>query len=283
MRPANIVTAIADILAGIAISGYFMLDNISYTPVFLLILATMGLYGGGVVMNDVFDAELDAVERPERPIPSGLIPKTQATILGITLLLAGIILAFRVAPTSGYLALATAVAAVVYDRLGKHNTFLGPLNMGLCRGLNLLLGVSIIPALVSETWYFGLVPVVYIAAITMISRGEVHGGKKPTLYAAALLYLVAMLSIVYVGEVTGHLLSTLAAILLWAFMVFKPLFKAMGNPEGRMIGRSVKAGVLALILMNAAWACAFGHVYLALLIVLLLPLSILLAKAFAVT
>lgn len=283
MRPANIVTAIADILAGIAISGYFMRDEISFGAVLLLIFATIGLYGGGVVMNDVFDAELDAVERPERPIPSGLIAKTEAGILGVTLLVAGIFLAFRVGPYSGSLAFATGIAAVVYDRFSKHNVVLGPLNMGLCRGLNLLLGVSIIPAVVGAYWHFSLVPIVYIAAITMISRGEVHGGRKQTLYAAALLYVIAMASILFVAVKNAEIISTVVAVSLWAFMVFKPLFKAIRNPEGRMIGRSVKAGVLALILMNAAWACAFGHILLALIILLLLPLSLVLAKAFAVT
>jgi 4-hydroxybenzoate polyprenyltransferase len=41
--------------------------------------------------------------------------------------------------------------------------------------------------------------------------------------------------------------------------------------------------VLALILMNAAWAAAFGILYLALIILLLMPLSLWMAKAFAVT
>ena len=155
--------------------------------------------------------------------------------------------------------------------------------MVLCRGLNLLLGMSIIPAVVTQSWYFACVPVIYIAAITMISRGEVHGGSKSTLYGAALLYAAAMLTILYTALRGDHLLSTAMAIGLWALMVFRPLVKAIQKPEGRMIGRAVKAGVLALILMNAAWAAAFGYVGIALLIVLLLPLSILLAKAFAVT
>ena len=283
MRPANIVTAIADILAGIAISGYFGLGDINYTLVVLLVLSTVGLYGGGVVMNDVFDAGLDAVERPERPIPSGLISKTGATVLGIGLLCIGVLLAFRVNTLAGSLALSTAIAALVYDKFGKHHAFFGPLNMGMCRGLNLILGMSIIPAVVSHSWYFACVPVIYIAAITMISRGEVHGGSKSTLYGAALLYAAAMLTILYTALRGDHVLSTAMAIGLWALMVFRPLFKAIQKPEGRMIGRAVKAGVLALILMNAAWAAAFGYAGIALLIVFLLPLSILLAKAFAVT
>jgi 4-hydroxybenzoate polyprenyltransferase len=96
MRPANIVTAISDILAGIAIAVYFIgmqPGDIQMLPAFLLVLATIGLYGGGVVFNDVFDADLDKVERPERPIPSGLIQKRKAAILGAALLTGGIIAA----------------------------------------------------------------------------------------------------------------------------------------------------------------------------------------------
>ncbi len=82
MRPANIVTAISDILAGIAIAVYFIgmqPGDIQMLHAFLLVLATIGLYGGGVVFNDVFDAALDKVERPERPIPSGLIQKKKSS------------------------------------------------------------------------------------------------------------------------------------------------------------------------------------------------------------
>lgn len=283
MRPANIVTAIADILAGIAISGYFGVGAIDPAPVILLILSTVGLYGGGVVMNDVFDADLDAVERPERPIPSGLISKTGAAVLGVALLLLGVVVAFSVNRLSGALALTIAIAALVYDKFGKHQAFFGPLNMGLCRGLNLLLGVSIIPAVVSQYWFFACVPVIYIAAITMISRGEVHGGKKSTLYWAALLYVSAMLSILYTAISRDYFIPAAVATGLWAMMVFRPLFEAIKKPEGRMIGRAVKAGVVALILMNAAWASAFGHLLVAVVIASLLPLSVLLAKAFAVT
>ena len=283
MRPANIVTAISDILAGIAISGFFLSSPEDHSSVVWLILSTMGLYGGGVVMNDVFDADLDAIERPERPIPSGLISRAEATTLGLSLLVAGVVFAFLASVLSGTLALVIALAALIYDRWAKHDSVLGPLNMGVCRGLNLLLGISIIPASVADHWYLAIVPITYIAAITMISRGEVHGGKKITIYGAAVLYLAAMCGIFYVSLQHGQAIGTLLFILIWAFMVFLPLKNAISKPEGRLIGRAVKAGVLALILMNAAWASAFGVTYLALIIILLLPLSVLLARVFAVT
>ena len=207
----------------------------------------------------------------------------EASVLGIILLAGGVAVAFLVSTLSGILALAIALAALVYDKWAKHHSFLGPLNMGLCRGLNLLLGLSVVSGIVAQFWFLAIVPIVYIAAITMISQGEVYGGKKSTMVLAAVLYAVAMSGILYIAWSQGHGIIALLFVLLWAFMIFVPLKNAIQLPEGRMIGRAVKAGVLALILMDAAWAAACGATYLALIIILLLPLSILLAKAFAVT
>src|SRR6478735_11658794 len=97
MRPANIVTSVSDVLAGIAISGFFFAHSFNTNqilPVLLLCISTVGLYGGGVVFNDVFDAELDSIERPERPLPQKIVPVKYAIALGIVLLIIGISAAF---------------------------------------------------------------------------------------------------------------------------------------------------------------------------------------------
>ena len=286
MRPANIVTSIADVLAGVAISGFFtqpVLFVDQTLPVMLLCISTTGLYGGGVVFNDVFDAELDKIERPERPIPMGIITIKEGTLLGIILLLMGIVSAFFVNPVSGLLAISIAVSAIVYDKWGKHHSFLGPLNMGCCRGLNLLLGVSIWVTQLNLYWYVAIVPVIYIASITMISKGEVHGGKSTSLYFAGLLYVLVAGSILFFSIYKGKVLLTLIFLLPFVWMIFTPLLKAIQQSTGKNIGKAVKAGVIALILLNASWAAAFGAPWLALLIILLLPLSLYLAKKFAVT
>ncbi|RYY23216.1 MAG: polyprenyltransferase [Chitinophagaceae bacterium] len=285
MRPANVVTSVADVLAGIAISGYFLfnISDVQFFPVILLCISTIGLYSGGIIMNDVFDAELDAKERPERPIPSGLISKQAATIFGGICFFIGLFAAGLYSDSSQYLAAAIMIACLIYDRFLKHSAVFGPLNMGLCRGLNLLLGVSIIPSNIHLWWYLAIIPIVYIAAITMISRGEVHGGKKNTLYFATILYVLVIGSVLYFALSNDNLPLTIAFLAPFAFMIFKPLFKAIENPIGPNIGKAVKAGVIALILLNAAWASAFGVWQLALIIVILLPLSMWLSKAFAVT
>lgn len=282
-RPANLVTAIADVLAGMAIAGYFLIPNPPPAPVGWLTLATVCLYGGGVVFNDVFDAELDAIERPERAIPSGLVSKNAATLLGTVLLLVGIIASFMVNQTAGFLALGIAVASLVYDRFGKHHNWLGPVNMGLCRGLNLLLGISVIPEQVMPWAWVGLVPIAYIAAITMISRGEVHGGSPTTLRAAGLLYALVISCVAALAQQRQQLGTALPFLILFGYYIFPPLWRAVREPVGRNIGMAVRAGVLSLIVMNAAWVAAFASFPLAMLVFCLLPLSRLLAKIFAVT
>lgn len=289
-RPANVITAVSDILAGIAISGYFLTATggaFSWKPVILLIISTMGLYAGGVVFNDVFDARLDAVERPERPIPSGIVSKTAATLWGTLLLLAGIAAAANIHAEintlSTTLAIAIAACALVYDKWCKHHFIAGPFTMGLCRGLNLLLGMSIIPSAVTTWWFLALVPITYIAAITTVSRGEVYGGNKTNLYLAVFLYALVLATLLAFSIQQQHWQTAIFFISGFAAMILPPLLKAIKQPEGKLIGKAVKAGVIALIVMNAAWAAAFGQFYLACMIVVLLPVSILLARLFAVT
>ncbi len=284
MRPANIVTAIADILAGMSIAGFaFETNFLAIQTVVLLVLSTIGLYGGGVVLNDFFDAELDAVERPERPIPSGKVSKKAAGLLGYGLLLWGVVIASIHSMYSAVLAVAIAVLCVLYDAWGKHQSFIGPINMGLCRGVNLILGMSAITASVANTYWLGIVPVIYIAAITMVSRGEVHGGKAPTLYFAGFLYLLVssvQLTLAFLGKMPW---LTQVLVFVHLHQVGKPLYHAIKNPIGPMIGKAVKAGVISLIIMDAAWVGLSGNVYTTILVLALLPLSIRLAKVFAVT
>lgn len=290
MRPANVVTSVADVVAGIAISGIFLqwtLDGLInqgvISDILLLCLSTICLYAGGITFNDVFDYGIDKLERPERVIPSGKVSIKEASRLGSILLAFGVLLAVWVNTTAGWLAIFISIAALVYNKFGKHHPILGPPNMGLCRGLNLLLGISILPARTFEIWYVAIVPILYISAITMISRGEVHGSDRKPLYAAAALYCVVITLILLFAWNLNMVGFVFPFLLAFAFMIFKPLMSAIKEPSGPAIGKSVKAGVLALILMNAAWAASAGAWEPALFIVALLPLSIWLSKKYAVT
>lgn len=293
MRPANIITAVADILLGFAASGSVLLlagggpvsvAHPQLRVLYWLVAATIGLYGGGVVLNDVFDADLDRVERPERPIPSGAASKLSASLLGAVLLLSAIAAAFQVSGTSGLLATVVAVLAVSYDAVGKHHPMLGPLNMGACRGGNLLLGLSAVPGAVTRFWYLALIPVVYIAAITAISRGEVHGGDKRILLGSLGLYGLVIGSILgLLGLPQAHALYAVPFLALFTYLIFPPLLKAIASLRPLDVRRAVKAGVMALILLDATVAAVFAGWWYGLLVLALFPLSRWLAGRFAVT
>jgi 4-hydroxybenzoate polyprenyltransferase len=292
-RPANIVTAIADIWAGFAIAGGALVIFADQTklidsPVFhnllWLTLSTIGLYGGGVAFNDVFDAELDAKERPERPIPSGRVSKGKAALMAFLLLLIGIIAAWNVSTLSALIALTVAVLAVLYDFWGKHQFIFGPINMGLCRAGNLLLGISAFPVMLQSYWYLGFIPLIFVAAITMISRGEVHGKNRRALKGGFLMYVFIILSIAVLSILEGNrFFHVIPFIALFAYMIFPPLIKAIREQIPQLIGKAVKAGVISLIILNASLAAAFAGWQFGIIVLLFLPISIYLAKKFAVT
>ncbi|MDR7131543.1 4-hydroxybenzoate polyprenyltransferase [Algoriphagus sp. 4150] len=291
-RPANVVTALADIWAGCAVAGvwaYIATDWGSSTNEYLvnlacLSLSTIGLYAGGVAFNDVFDAELDAVERPERPIPSGRASKTGAAWMSFLLLAVGVVAAAQVNLIAAGIALTVACLAVLYDYWGKHQNFIGPINMGLCRAGNLLLGVSIVPESLFRFWPLGFIPLVFVAAITMISRGEVHGKNRNALYGGLLMYLFVICVIGSMPVLHNTAIwEVLPFLALLGYMIFPPLVKAIRSQDPKLIGKSVKAAVISLIIVNASIAAAFAGWKIGIIVLLLLPISLWLAKKFAVT
>ena len=286
IRPANIVTAISDILAGSAIAGYFIE---LYTPyiskLILLLLSTSCLYAGGIVFNDIFDINIDRSERPERPLPNGEISLKNAQIFGITLFISGILFSFLVQFQSGIIAFLTSLMALFYDRYTKDYLIVGSLNMGFCRGLNLMLGMSILPRVVySNLIWICIIPIIFIAAITLTSKGEVLGKNKSAIFLALILDLFVtgiLLGIAILGWIDIWMAGPF--IFFWIGMNVKAKLKAIikNNPE--FIKMAVKMGILSLIPLNASFVAGFGHWTLGLCTLLLLPLSVELAKRFSVT
>ncbi|MEV6694351.1 SCO3242 family prenyltransferase [Micromonospora sp. NPDC051196] len=159
-----------DVVAGAAAAGALG----PRTPA--LATASVLLYWAGMAANDWADRRLDAVERPERPIPSGRVSPALAVGLAAGLTAAGVGLA---AAAGGRRAAAVAVplAGTIwgYDLLAK-NTAAGPAVMAACRGLDVLLGaaggrpIRALPAAVTvaaHTW-----------TVTALSRREVDGADS---------------------------------------------------------------------------------------------------------
>ena len=255
VRPANVVTAVADVLAGYAVAGRANGPALPW-----LLAATVCLYAGGVVLNDFFDREIDAIERPERPIPSGRVPAPRAAALGAALLAAGVVAAARGTWAAGAIGTGIAALVVLYDARVKRHAVAGPVNMGLCRGLNVLLGVAAVPAALAGSWPIAVISVVYIAAVTTVSRGEVHGGKAGAA-AVALISLggvLAALTVIGLGAGGRARVFALALTAVLGYRVLPPFWRVHNDPQPVVIRRAVRTGVLSLVLVDAAISAAYA-------------------------
>ncbi len=277
LRPANLVTSAADVLTGCVIVGGG-LDALPWR-----LVASVALYGGGVVLNDFFDRHLDATERPERPIPSRVVPAAGAASMGFALLAAGVAAGFLASPTTGIIAAVIAAAVVLYDVVAKHNSS-GPVVMGACRALNLLLGLAAVPSLLQESWHLALLPLVYVAAITALSRGEVHGGTRRASGMALALFVAVLVALLFVhaGDATGALQS-FPFLLLLAMKVAPPLWQAWRDPSAGHVRYAVHAGVVSLIVLDSALAAGFAGVVYGAAILSLIVVAAELARLFPVT
>jgi len=274
-----LATAAADILAGYAVAG---LGNGKALP--WLLIATICLYGGGVVLNDYFDRDLDAVERPERPIPSGRVQPLAAARFGFVLLAAGITAASLATSSSGAVAAIIALFVLIYDQWGKNQAVLGPVNMGVCRGLNLILGMSAVPATINSRWYLGLLPLIYICGVTALSRGEVHGGSRTTVLFSLLCVLSVLAGALILTLTSGH--QSLAGggiLLVLGWRIVPPFWRAYKDSQPAAIRNAVKIGVLSLVFLDAVIGAAYAGSLYGLLVLIAALLAGRLARVFAVT
>ena len=279
VRPPNVTTALADVLAGFGVAG---LANTSALP--WLLGATACLYGGGIALNDFFDRRIDQVERPERAIPSGRVPAPVAASIGSLLLLIGVAAASRASATAAAIALAIACLALVYDAGGKHDRVIGPVTIATCRGLNLLLGVAAVPALIASAWPVAALPFAFIIAVTALSRGEVHGGRRAVATFSLSLIATVVVALLVLSFRTAHsVVAAVAMTLLLGWRVLPPFWRARQRCDPRNTRMAVRAGVLSLVLLDAAIGAVYAGAPYGVLILALAPVAWLLARPFAVT
>lgn len=286
LRPANVVTAFGNILAGYAIAGRGRPEALPW-----LLIASGSLYAGGVVLNDYFDRRIDAVERPERPVPSGRVPASHAAALGAMLLAGGVAVAFGAGWISGLVAAVVAVLVLLYDAVAKRSDALGPPTMGACRAVNLLLGMSAVPAGMAGGGWLALLPFVYIWSVTTESRHEVYRtSSKPAAYALAGVILVmalaaALVSLFLMSAVAGTAGSVLAVLLLTAFVVrvLRAFWWAWRSDHPQAVRNAVRVGVLSLTLLDAILATIHAGALFGLLVLGVSVAAYGLARLFAVT
>lgn len=261
VRAPAALTTPGDTLAGAAAAGRPLTAG---TP--LVCLSSACLYWAGMALNDYADREADAVERPERPIPSGRVQPAFALALATGLTAAGLALAWagggrRVAAVAGPLA----GAVWTYDLAAKAHPVAGPVTMAAARALDVLLGAGWgrLRAAAPAAALLGA----HTLLVCALSKHEVHGAPGPSRATLAGTGAVAALAIRQ-GRPSpadgtspaggGHQALGLAALTVYA-AGFAGAQAAVARRDPRGVRRAVTAGILSTLPLQAACAARAGR------------------------
>lgn len=275
-RVSNLPTVWTNVLAGLVLAG----GGASPGLIAVLLIALTLFYIGGMFLNDAFDRDIDARERPGRPIPSGRVSARTVFTAGFAMLAAGIALllvagygftggmAWR--PAVAGLALAGAI--VLYDAWHKGNP-VSPLIMGLCRMLvYVTAGVAVAASVPGELLAGAGVALCYLIGLTYAAKQENFnriGSLWPLLFLAAPFVYVPLVPGL---DPSGWAIHT--AFLAWVLYALSFLL----IPGKIAVPRAVVSLLAGICLLDALLIAGTGNLTLAWLAVAGFPLTLLLQR-----
>lgn len=255
-RVSNLPTVWTNVAAGAALAG----AATSAPLVVVLAIAFSLFYVGGMFLNDAFDRDIDARERPERPIPSGIVSARTVFAAGFALLAAGwlLLVASGFLPADGtrwrgpVAGVLLAGAIVLYDAWHKGNPA-SPLLMGLCRLLVYLgAGAAAAAALPAPLVLAALVALSYLIGLTYAAKHESAGAMRRWWPMAFLLVPVG-----YAAWAAFHGPAALAFSLLFSAWLLHALSLLRG--ARRNVPRAVASLIAGLALLDAVFLAGAGH------------------------
>ena len=254
------LTVPGDTLAGASSAGWPLGRRTAALPV-----VSVCLYWAGMALNDYADRNLDAVERPERPVPSGRVTPRQALAIAGGLTAAGLAVAAAAGGRRAVRVAAPLAATVwAYDLALKQTRF-GPAAMATARGLDVLLGAggsrsAVLPAAAVAG---------HTAGVTALSRGEVHGTSRRTAAAAlgATAAAAALAAMPLLRDHEGFVARSgdnrfviTGAVLAGAYAVTvgRAQAAAVSRPDAPTVRSATGAGIRGLIPLQAALTARAG-------------------------
>lgn len=273
LRLPTVFTAMADIMLGFVLTHRFLYGPFINTDAgpfeqqvgwhepgnFVgLLAASCCLYLSGMVFNDVFDGRQDSVERPGRPIPSGRISVRVAALFGTILMVAGVGFAAIVSRISLQVALLLVVAILGYDAILKR-TVVGPVAMGSCRFLNVLLGASVqtdwVPSLLSQPQLAAAGGLgVFIAGVTLFAKTEAVTSNRWQLSFAQILMNVGFAIHVWLilsWPNRSPVEVPLAMLMVVAFTVNRRALAGVRDPSPAKVQGAIKVMLLSLVIIDS--------------------------------
>jgi len=127
----------------------------------LAALAVAAVVAASNVVNDIYDVDLDTVDKPWRPIPSGAIRVRWAWTLFWTLSATSSILGFEISRVSGWLVLLNLILGFVYSAALKGTFLVGSAVVAIQAGLSVAYGAIVHNGVPSTVWEASAIVSVY--------------------------------------------------------------------------------------------------------------------------
>jgi len=139
IRPVNCVMMGFAVLVGAAIGGGSGLIS-SSRELSLAFLTGFFMTGSAMAVNDYYDREIDAINEPGRPIPTGAVSPGEALAISGALSVFGLAAAWLTSLGNLAIAVLAWVAMMAYSTFGKRTGFLGNLMVSACVSLPFIYG-----------------------------------------------------------------------------------------------------------------------------------------------
>lgn len=262
IRPGNAVLAVISILLMAAITGVFN---------FYVALACAVVFmvtGFGNAINDYFDYKIDAINKPERPIPSGRISHKQAGYYSCALAVIGVLLGFFIGLIPGLIALFSAFLMFYYAYSLKKKMLIGNLLISFLTGLSFVFGGVVVGA-ITISIYLGF----YAFLTTMMReivkdmedvKGDeqegaktlpiIHGMKVSAITAALFMIFASLTSpiLYFIGILTIFYLPILAIAILIFLSGAISILKDQTTENAANVSKRIKIGMMITLLAFAA-------------------------------
>jgi 4-hydroxybenzoate polyprenyltransferase len=264
-----------------ALAGTVLADGESWAlPTLFVAIALSLLYTSGMYLNDAFDREIDAQERPSRPIPAGLVPADTVFFAGFGLMLAGLGFTLWGAAMSASVtwramlaALALAAAILFYDWHHKDNA-MSPLFMGLCRVLAYVTaGYAAVAAPSANLAIAALVSLSYLIGLTYIAKQEALD-RLERLWPLVFLAAPVVYGIAHVRDGSTLGIVLLVALTFWILVALYFLKRRMRGD----VPRAVVSLIAGISLLDALFLAAAGAAAASILAVACFVLTIVLQR-----
>jgi 4-hydroxybenzoate polyprenyltransferase len=209
-------------------------------------------YEGGMFLNDYFDRDIDARERPERPIPSLEIAPGTVAAIGSGLIVAGLVLLAILGLQALGLGLLLAAFIIAYDRRHKGNPF-APVLMGICRALvYAVAAMALVGTLSAPLIIAAAALLAYVAGLSYAAWQE-RLDRPSNLWPLALLAapLLVAASMLQQGAIAIAIYLCLVGAIGWA------IYLLMTRPP-RGVPRAVGLLIAAISLVDAAFIASVG-------------------------